>query len=63
MSPSCTVVSFYLRHGHHDTVARAADGSAQHHPHRLARAVGEEDVVRVCAVAVTALNEVAHLLC
>lgn len=54
-------ICMYLWHGHHDTVARAADGSAQHHPHRLAGAVGEEDVVRVGTVAVAALNEVAHL--
>lgn len=53
--------STHLRYGHHDAVAGASDGRAHHHPHRLARTVGEEDVVRVRAVAVAAFDEIAHL--
>lgn len=52
----------YLRHGHHNSVAWAPDGGAQDQSHRFARAVGEENVVRAGAVAIAALDKIAHLL-
>lgn len=52
----------YLRHRHHHAVARSADRSAQHHSYRLARTVGEENIVWVRAVSVTPLDEIANLV-